>query len=230
MLLAASSPRCLFLSSLGAIYCAAFLSCWLQYPGILGSDGLLPASSFWLRVRQGGRGGGSTWERFCSYPSLLWLVEDEGLVDVALEGLAALGALLGALAAGGLHHSSCFAVMWLAYLTLFSVGQQWLSFQWDLLLLETGFAAILYAPFFSLSCPRARPAAAHPMTWVLRAQWVKFMVCSGAVKVTADCPTWKALTALEYHFASTCLPTAEARPHHSPPPWPSPSPWPAPSP
>ena len=98
MLLAASSPRCLFLSSLGAIYCAAFLSCWLQYPGILGSDGLLPASSFWLRQR--GRGGGSTWERFCSYPSLLWLVEDEGLVDVALEGLAALGALLGALAAG----------------------------------------------------------------------------------------------------------------------------------
>ena len=76
MLLAASSPRCLFLSSLGAIYCAAFLSCWLQYPGILGSDGLLPASSYWLRVRQGGRGGGSTWERFCSYPSLLWLVEE----------------------------------------------------------------------------------------------------------------------------------------------------------
>ena len=47
---------------------------------------------------------------------------------------------------------------------------RWLSFQWDILLLETGFAAILYAPSFSLSTPRARPAAAHPMTWVLRAQ------------------------------------------------------------
>ena len=57
------------------------------------------------------------------------------------------------------------------------------------------------------------------MTWVLRAQWVKFMVCSGAVKVTADCPTWKSLTALEYHFASTCLPTAEAWLHHSLPPF-----------
>ena len=220
MLGVASSPRCLFLSSLGAIYCAAFLSYWLQYPGLLGSDGLLPASSFWVRVRQGGRGGGATvWERFCSYPSLLWLVDDEQLVDVALEGLAALGALLGALAAGGLHHSSCFLVMWLSYLTLYSVGQQWLSFQWDLLLLETGFAAILYAPSFSLGTPRARPAAAHPMTWVLRTQWVKFMVCSGAVKVTADCPTWKSLTALEYHFASTCLPTAEAWLHHSLPPF-----------
>jgi len=125
-MLGASSPRSLFLSSLGVIYCAAFLSCWLQYPGLLGSDGLLPASSFWVRsIRQGGPGGGATlWERFCSYPSLLWLVDDEELVDIALEGLAALGALLGALAAGGLHHSACFFWMWLSYLTLYSVGQR----------------------------------------------------------------------------------------------------------
>ena len=34
----------------------------------------------------------------------------------------------------------------------------------------------------------------------------------------ADCPTWKQLTALEYHFASTCLPTAEAWAFHSLPP------------
>ena len=52
---------------------------------------------------------------------------------------------------------------------------------------------------------------AHPMTWVLRVQWVKFMLCSGVVKVTADCPTWKHLTALEFHFASTCLPTVRLR-------------------
>ena len=37
--------------------------------------------------------------------------------------------------------------------------------------------------------------------------------------MTADCPTWKSLTALEYHFASTCLPTAEAWLHHSLPPF-----------
>lgn len=36
---------------------------------------------------------------------------------------------------------------------------------------------------------------------------VKFMLMSGVVKVQANCPTWKHLTALEYHFASTCLPT-----------------------
>ena len=197
------SPRYLFLSSLGAIYCAAFVSCWLQYPGLLGNDGLLPASSFWAKAIQP-RFGGSPWERFSSYPSLLWLVGDEEqLIDVALEGVAALGALLGALAAGGLHHAASFATMWICYLTLYSVGQKWLSFQWDIFLLETGFAAILYAPWFSFATPPGPAAAAHPMTWVLRVQWVKFMICSGVVKVTADCPTWKNLSALEYHFAST---------------------------
>lgn len=57
------------------------------------------------------------------------------------------------------------------------------------------------------------------MNWVMRAQWVKFMLMSGAVKVQANCPTWKHLTALEYHFSSTCLPTSEAWLHHSLPPF-----------
>ena len=56
------------------------------------------------------------------------------------------------------------------------------------------------------------------MAWPLRALWVKFMVMSGVVKVTADCPTWQRLTALEYHFASTCLPTRQAWAFHSFPP------------
>ena len=107
--------------------------------------------------------------------------------------------------------------MWLSYLTLVSVGQTWLSFQWDILLLETGFAAILYAPFFTLSA-RGQLSNGHPMAWPLRALWVKFMVMSGVVKVTADCPTWQNLTALEYHFASTCLPTRQAWAFHSLPP------------
>ena len=43
----------------------------------------------------------------------------------------------------------------------------------------------------------------------------RFMLMSGCVKVFAHCPTWRELTALEFHFASTCLPTAEAWLFHS---------------
>ena len=77
---------------------------------------------------------------------------------------------------------------------MFSGGQTFLSFQWDLFLLETSFSAILYAPWSSITCDDG--AAAHPMTWVLRVQWVKFMLMSGSVKVFAQCPTWAELTAL----------------------------------
>ena len=42
---------------------------------------------------------------------------------------------------------------------------------------------------------------------------------SGMVKIYAQCPTWENLTALEYHFASTCIPTSEAWWLHSLPPF-----------
>ncbi|KAH8057189.1 hypothetical protein JL722_6832 [Aureococcus anophagefferens] len=171
------TSRSLYLSGIGAIYAVAFGSYWLQYPGLLGARGLLPAAPFWRQAiaaarRRGGR---------------------------------------------GLHHGALFAALFLGYLTLFVASQTWLGFQWDIFLLETGFWTALYAPWWSLSA-RGEEAAGHPMAVPLRALWVKFMVMSGVVKVTANCPTWKRLTALEFHFASTCLPTSEAWYFHSLPP------------
>ncbi|KAJ1457405.1 lipase maturation factor-domain-containing protein [Pelagophyceae sp. CCMP2097] len=207
--------RSLFLSALGGIYLAAFASFWLQYPGLIGGGGLLPAVAFWSRV-QGAHGGGA-WESFKAVPCLFWLSAD-GASDAALEAVTLIGLACACLGLGGVHHGLLFVVMFLCYLSLYTVGQTWLGFQWDIFLLETGAAAILYAPWRSMRV-NADDAGAHPMTWVLRAQWVKFMVMSGVVKVTARCPTWEHLTALEFHFASTCLPTAEAWWLHSLPPF-----------
>ena len=41
---------------------------------------------------------------------------------------------------------------------------------------------------------------------------------SGVVKIQSDCPTWLNLTALEYHFATQCLPTPLAWYAHQLPP------------
>ena len=72
----------------------------------------------------------------------------------------------------------------------YSLGQTFLSFQWDIFLLETGAAAVLYAPWAAPRCAgRDAGDDGHPAAWVLRAQWVKFMLCSGVVKVTAARPT-----------------------------------------
>ena len=47
----------------------------------------------------------------------------------------------------------------------------------------------------------------EPLIWVVRFVLFKLMVMSGTVKLQAQCPTWTDLTALNYHFATQCLPT-----------------------
>lgn len=215
------SARSYFLSGFGAIYSMAFASFYLQQPGLLGDDGLLPAAAHWRRiVSSSATDDGGV---FLKVPSLLWLLGPDDNVDVMLECVALVGIALSALVVGGVvQHGVIFLVLFLSYLTLFISGQTWLSFQWDLFLLETGAMSVLYAPWTSLNARTEDRESVlcgyrfvHPMSWVLRVQWVKFMVMSGAVKVQAQCPTWKELTALEYHLASTCLPTSEAWLMHS---------------
>lgn len=207
-----TTTRSLYLTGMGLIYTCAFVSFWLQFPGLLGSNGLLPASSFWRKLKAEHQG-------FSKLPCWLWFFDDDDAsVDAVLEGTALVGIGGGMLCILGVHHALLFVILHGCYLTLYTVSQTWLGFQWDIFLLETGFATILYAPVFTVSA-RGQLSGGHPMAWPLRALWVKFMVMSGVVKVTADCPTWQQLTALEFHFASTCLPTSEAWWFHSLPPF-----------
>mmetsp|Transcript_37611 Transcript_37611/g.117575 ORF Transcript_37611/g.117575 Transcript_37611/m.117575 type:complete len:477 (-) Transcript_37611:356-1786(-) len=55
-------------------------------------------------------------------------------------------------------------------------------------------------------------------TWLLRFAFFKLMLMSGVVKLSARCPTWEQLTALEYHFATQCIPTPLAWHAHQLPP------------
>ena len=165
--------RPLFLRSFAAVYACAFVSYWLQFEGLFGADGLLPAAKHHEQIAARGSGAGVR-ERVRAHPSALWLLREHDDVDVAMELCAVLGTLSAMLAVGGLHHGSLFLVMFCAYLTLFSGGQTFLSFQWDLFLLETGAAAILYAPWLSLSAHDvSTTGVAHPMTWPLRLSWIK---------------------------------------------------------
>ena len=53
----------------------------------------------------------------------------------------------------GIAPAPCLALLWLLYLSLVTVGRDFLGFQWDNLLLEAGFLAIFFAPLQLL--PRA---------------------------------------------------------------------------
>ena len=91
------------------------------------------------------------------------------------------------------------------YLSLFYAGQIFMGFQWDVLLLETGFLALLLS------------IATRPGIWLLRWLLFRFMFLSGAVKLLSGDPTWHNLSALSYYFQTQPLPTPLAwYVHHLP--------------
>jgi len=188
--------RSIFLRGLAIIYLIAFASLLPQVDGLIGSHGILPASEYLGNIRA--EYGASAYTFF---PTLAWLNSSDLFLHVLVwAGLVFSGLLL----AGFLPLPATIA-LYVLYLSLDTVGQTFYSFQWDSLLLEVGFAAVLLAP------TGIRPSYASPPTrlavWVFRLLIFRLMLESGAVKLLSGDHTWRNLTALTYHYETQPLPT-----------------------
>ncbi|XP_016364709.1 lipase maturation factor 2-like [Sinocyclocheilus rhinocerous] len=182
---------------------------------LYGNEGVLPAR-WQLRVS-----GKSVVEQLKDSPMLLWFGPRLGLdTQQCMELLSLTGALLSllTLALPVLRDCRVFLVLWILYLFLYQVGQVFLYFQWDNLLLETGFLAILIAP---MKMPWSSKVRLHDSVTFWLARWLLFrlMFVSGVVKLTSRCPTWWGLTALTYHYETQCIPTPLAWFAHQLPVW-----------
>lgn len=199
----------IFLRALGLTYLAAFLSLALQADGLIGSRGLLPVSELLDAVAQ--RFGP---ERYRILPTLFWLSRSDAALRAACWGGAALSVLLLA----GVLPRLVLPLLWAFYLSLVSVGGDFLRFQWDALLLETGLLAVLLAP------PGLKPKAGawQPPpagVWLLRWLLFRLLFESGCVKLLSGDPSWRDLTALTYHYQTQPLPTSLAWYAHQLPLW-----------
>ncbi len=184
--------RDVFLRLLGLIYLAAFLSLLVQVKVLFGAEGLLPVGRYLDAARPAG---------FLATPTVFWL---DGS-DAALRGVAVAGAAVSVLLVANVAPRLCLVVLWALYLSFVSVGQEFLTFQWDNLLLETGAFAVLVAPA-GLRPRRAPPP--HPIA-VFLMLWLVFRLNfeSGAAKLLSGDPTWRDLTALEAYYETAPLPT-----------------------
>jgi hypothetical protein len=193
-----SLARWLFLRALGAVYLVAFLSLWVQIAGLVGSRGILPAATLleWVGARAGP-------ERYRILPTLFWLHPTDGFLHFLCGGGAALAVLL----VLGIAPIPVLVLLWVFYLSLVTVGQDFLGFQWDGLLLETGLLAVFLAP----PGLRPRPATESPVSpaalWLLRFLLFRLMFTSGAVKLRSGDSAWRGLTALRVHYETQPLPT-----------------------
>lgn len=176
----------LFLRLLGLIYLSAFVSFAVQAQGLIGGHGILPLTEFTAAAR-------STLgaERFFVMPMVFWWSAS----DFTIHAVCWAGAALSLLLACNLLPRVTLALLYALYLSLLYGGQVFMSYQWDVFLLETGFLALL------MSC------ATLPGIWLLRWLLFRFMFMSGMVKLLSGDPNWWNLSALSYHFFTQPLPT-----------------------
>jgi predicted DCC family thiol-disulfide oxidoreductase YuxK len=201
---------CLFVRGIAVVYLIAFLSLWWQIGGLAGENGIAPAARFLDAV-----GPRLEAERFTALPTIFWF----GAGDAVLRGFCAAGAAIALLAAAGLLAGPGLALLWGIYLSYLNVCRPFLHFQWDILLLEAGFLAILVAPWrlrCRLPCPRAAP---RPALWLVRWLLFRLMLSSGVVKLASGDSTWWDLSALEVHYETQPLPTWTAWYAHQLPSW-----------
>src|SRR5207237_10155534 len=106
----------------------------------------------------------------------------------------------------GMAPAPSLFLLWIIDLSLTTIGRDFLGFQWDNLLLETGFLAIFFAPL-RLWPKLSREMRPSPvMLWLLRWLLFRLIFSSGCVKVLSGDPTWHNLTALRYHYETHPLP------------------------
>jgi predicted DCC family thiol-disulfide oxidoreductase YuxK len=187
-----------FVRSLGCIYLIAFLSLWPQLDGLIGEHGILPVGEYLPAAREH-FGGNAPF----LLPTLCWFNSS----DVFLHFLCGAGAVISILLMAGFLPVVSLILLFVFYLSLTIAGQTFLSFQWDILLLETGFLAIFFAPV------RWRMRRGHgvPVSrvghFLLKLLLFKLMLMSGVVKLTSGDDSWWNLTALDYHYWTQPLPT-----------------------
>lgn len=190
--------RNIFLKLLGAIYFIAFVSFWSQMEGLIGENGILPAKKFLESI--GNQGG---FQKYWLVPTLGWLNSSDAFLHFLCGG----GVFFSILVMLGFVQAPALFLLWVFYLSITTLGQDFLEFQWDILLLETGFLSIFFAPLTAF--PR-QGQTSPPSKMVLGLmRWLLFRLffSSGVVKLTSGDPTWRNLTALNFHYETQPLPT-----------------------
>ncbi len=198
--------RTLYVRGLALVHLVAIASFWWQAAALVGDDGILPMASYldatWRRL------GAGAW---LELPTVLWMWP----TATALHALCGTGMVIAlALLLGFPLEGPALLLLWATYLSLSSVGQQFMGFQWDALLVEATFTAMLVAQWL--------PKPTEPPRWAWWIQWwlvFRLMFFAGVVKLASGDPTWADWTALDVHFWTQPLPNPLSRWAHHWPGW-----------
>lgn len=176
----------LFLRGLGILFLIAFYSFGTQALGLIGHEGIIPVKNFLAAVKS----------QFGNYaywyvPNLFWINDS----DLMIQCVSFVGGFFSLCLIVNIAPRLCLLIMYVCYLTLIYGGQVFMTFQWDMLLIEISIIALFLVRFRILGI------------WLLRWLTFRFFFVSGIVKIASGDPSWWDLTALNYHFLTQPLPT-----------------------
>jgi predicted DCC family thiol-disulfide oxidoreductase YuxK len=196
-----------FLRTLGLIFLIAFVSLWGQADGLVGSNGITPVAEFLpaARAQLGDRA-------LSVLPTLCWFNSSDAFLHFLCGG----GVVFSLLLIFGIAPALSLLGLVIFYLSLAVASQTFLGFQWDILLIETGFLAVFLAPWRLWWTKANEPPVSRPALFLLKLLLFKLMLMSGVVKLTSGDDSWgwangwwhwNLATALDYHYWSQPLPT-----------------------
>nr|WP_166157427.1 lipase maturation factor family protein [Neochlamydia sp. AcF84]NGY95652.1 Lipase maturation factor 1 [Neochlamydia sp. AcF84] len=190
-----------FIKLLGLCYFLAFWSLFIQVKGLYGAKGILPMQEIFNGIRRS-----KTYTHYLRTPSIFWINTE----DKMLKGVALVGIIGASLVLCGVAVSWMLFILCLLYLSYVSPSLYFLSFQWDVLLLEVGFAGFL----LSLQSPPL-PIAVF-LLWIIL---FRIMFSSGIAKFLLGSQEWRNLSAMQYHYETQPLPNKIAYFFHHQPKW-----------
>ncbi|GAA1997784.1 lipase maturation factor family protein [Microbacterium pumilum] len=193
---------------IAALYIVAFTSTLNQFRPLLGEHGLLPARELldWAQTtKRVGLRLRPTLFRYIRYT-------DRRLVTLCWAGIVVSAALVLGIPQLGAPWIAmlCFLALWLAYMSIVSIGQTFYGFGWEMLLLEAGFLAA-----FLGSDSQPPTTVVVVLFW-----WLVFRLEFGAgmIKIRGG-REWRDLTALTYHHETQPMPGPLSRQAHLLPRW-----------
>lgn len=191
----------LFLRLLGLIYFVVYLPFLFQINGLIGSKGILPVGQYLQRAKLIlGK------EAYHSLPTIFWWNHsDKALIAVVWGTL-----LFSTLLMLNIFSPLMLLLLFCVQLSIVSVGQDFLSFGWEMFLIEITFNAF----FLSLT------ETPNLMMFIsLNLLLFRFHFQAGVVKLQSRDVNWSNFTGLAFHYLSQPLPNAQAWLAHKLPLW-----------
>lgn len=190
--------RWIFLRALGLIYFSAFYSLLFQAKGLIGPNGILPASDYLQAVSAALHGA-----RFWFAPSLLWF----GASDRALMLLCWAGIIASILLVLNVWPRGMIAICFVCFLSFVCTLQDFASYQSDGMLQEAGFISFFFAPAGFLPGLGRADGPSRLSRFLLQWEWLRIYFQSGVVKLASGDQSWRNFTAMDDYYQNGPLPT-----------------------